>query len=85
MARIWNAPIDYWTDAPLGLPVGTDDNASEISRGAVESMPMPSLPEPPMDVTHAPAVRAFLADRQDGQFDRQKHLARAVLQARCIC
>lgn len=41
--------------------------------------------ELPVDAAHAPAVRAFLADRQEGMTGRQAALARAVLLARLVC
>lgn len=41
--------------------------------------------ELPLDDTHAPAVRAFLADYQEGMTGRQAALARAVLLARLVC
>lgn len=39
----------------------------------------------PLDIAHAPAVRAFLADRQEGMLHRQAALARAVMLARQVC
>lgn len=37
------------------------------------------------DMAHAPAVRAFLADHQEGLARRQAALARAVMLARQVC
>lgn len=37
------------------------------------------------DTAHAPAVRAFLADVQDGMAARQTALAQAVMLARQVC
>jgi len=38
-----------------------------------------------LDMAHAPAVRAFLADRQEDMLHRQAALARAVMLARQVC
>ena len=39
----------------------------------------------PFDLAHAPAVRAFLADRQDDIAHLQTALARTVMLARQVC
>lgn len=44
-----------------------------------------SVIDTPVDAAYAPAVRAFLADRQDGMSRHQMALARAVMLARRVC
>lgn len=89
MASIWRNKANSTRPVAIG-PAADDLLAAPPSGGRNLTRKAPTVvrlvpPEPPLDTLHAPAVRAFLADRLDGMTDQQRALARAVSLARQVC
>lgn len=83
MARFWHPAMDSTHPGKSGpANVGTQPDRPISATAKVIRL---AESEARLDTTHAPAVRAFLADRQEGMFDRQTALARAVMLARRVC
>lgn len=88
MASIWRNKVQVRNTLPGATGPAQDTAPAAKRRGPVRktaTVVRLVAPEPPLDTTHAPAVRAFLADRLDGLADEQTALARAVLLARRVC